>query len=238
DLQVSQVGLLETGAQDGDAVTVVWTETNQGAVAAPTGYQDRVTIRQRNADGSLGAVVLDTAVAFADSQPLAAGASRQRQFRFQLPTGSAGSGQFEIQVQADSNTQGAGSLFETNAVGDAETNNRASGNFSASLHVYPDLQVGELIVPASLRAGDSLTLRWRLDNIGQADALGDWVDRILLIPEDGQGGDLTLSTLRRQGPLAVGQGSDCEATVRIPPRLAGRWRIAVQTDVNRSLNEP
>ncbi|MDK2127260.1 hypothetical protein, partial [Parachitinimonas caeni] len=42
----------------------------------------------------------------------------------------------------------------------------------------------------------------------------------------------------RQGPLAVGQGSDCEATVRIPPRLAGRWRIAVQTDVNRSLNEP
>ena len=242
DLQTRNVRLLQTAVQAGDTVTLQWEDVNTGAVATPAAFQDRVVIRQRNADGSPGTVVVNTAVAFsgAAAAALAPGEARARSFSFTLPDGALGAGSFDITVTADSAISGAGVLFETNAAGTAEANNSAAGSFTAAPRLYADLSVAALVVPATAESGAEIQISWTVANLGNAPATGSWVDRIVLSTDAiaGNADDVVLANVTRSGGLAVGTQYVGTATVRIPTRLEGTYRIAVISDVNASVREP
>jgi subtilase family serine protease len=246
DLIARKVGLLQTGdLKSGDSVTLLWEDVNLGSVATPVGYQDRVVVRQRHADGSPGVVILNTAVAFSGdaARPLAAGEARTRQLVFTLPDGALGTGIFDVLVSVDSATSGSGILFETNAAGNAETNNDAAGSFGSSLRQYADLSVTSLVVPASIESGAQAIVSWTVVNQGLASAAGsngNWVDRIVLSQDGviGNADDVVLASITRSGTLGVGDSYSTSATVRIPTRLQGSWRIALISDVNAAVREP
>ncbi len=238
-----QVGLLQSNPQDGEPVTVVWTDVNQGSVAVPAGYQDRVTLRQVNADGSLGAVVLDTAVSFAatNGSALAAGASIQRSMQLTLPAGVAGTGKFLITIGADSQTSGATSVFEVDASGTPiQQPATASTSFVSTEHVYPDLDVASLVVPSSVNSGGTATISWTVTNTGAATANGPWVDRLVLIPVGATGSsqDITLGNYTQLNSLAVGASYTQTVNVQIPGRLTGSYKIALISDANQVVAEP
>ncbi len=245
DLVVRNPGLLQTGVQSGDRVTLVWEDVNQGSVPTPVAYQDRVVVRQRNADGTAGAVILDTSVAFAGAAalPLQPGEARARSLNFALPDGVLGSGQFDVFITADSSASGTAILFETNLAGNAETNNTSAGDFITTLRQYADLAVTDLVAPTTVESGAQTQISWSVTNQGPVAAVsanGSWVDRVVLSSDSviGNADDVILASVTHTGALAVGASYGQSASVRIPTRLQGNYRIAVISDINSAVREP
>ncbi|MCB1942384.1 MAG: LEPR-XLL domain-containing protein, partial [Candidatus Accumulibacter sp.] len=124
DLQVRNLRVDTTAMAAGDTVTIRWEDWNPGASATATAFDEHIVVS--NLDRSL--VLLDTSqrydpLAFEAGRsngPIRAGDYRQRSFSFRLPDGIAGTGHIEIAVTVDQDREGFGSLFETNAAGDAE----------------------------------------------------------------------------------------------------------------------
>ena len=242
DLVVRNVALLQTAPQAGDTVTLQWEDVNQGSEPTPVAYQDRVVVRQRNADGTAGAVVVNAAVAYTGDAalPLAPGQSRARSFTFTLPDGLRGTGTFDIAVTVDSNASGAGLLFETSLAGNAEANNSAAASFTSTARPYADLSVTDLVVPTTVESGGEATLTWTVANAGNAAATGSWTDRIILTRDTvtGNADDVILLNVKHATALEPGSSYTQSATVRIPTRLEGAYRIAVVSDANATVREP
>ncbi|HEV6968860.1 CARDB domain-containing protein, partial [Roseateles sp.] len=244
DLIARNLALDSATPTSGDVLTLSWEDVNQGRVATNLTYQDRVVIRQRNADGSAGPVLVDTLVSFTGNAalPLAAGEARQRSYSFALPEGLKGAGTFDVTVSVDRSSTGAGIVYETNADGTAESNNDASWSFTAALRTYADLAVTAVDVPASANSGSDISVSWTVRNNGAAtaSATGGWVDRIVLSRDDiaGNGDDIVLAEVPRGTALAAGASYGQTATVRIPTRLDGSYRIAVISDATAKVTEP
>jgi subtilase family serine protease len=77
-------------------------------------------------------------------------------------------------------------------------------------------------------------------NNGTAPANNTWVDRIILSADSiiGNADDVILASVNHPTGLVVGASYTQTATVRIPTRLDGNYRIAVITDANSSILEP
>ncbi|MBV8656560.1 MAG: VCBS repeat-containing protein, partial [Burkholderiales bacterium] len=234
------IAIAQTGLHDGQLVTLNWTDLNQGSVAVPGQYQDRVTIYHQNVDGSLGAIVSDTAVAFDDAgNPLAAGASRARSASFTLPVGATGAGNFVAVVAADSQASGAVSVFEVNASGQVvSTPVTTRLNFASTEQPYADLAPSGITAPATGMAGSNVTVTWTVSNKGQAAATGPWVDRVLLVGAGPNSSDLALGDHTVAGPLAAGQSYPASLNVQLPSRVSGSYAIAVVSDAGNVLAEP
>ncbi|MBI3347611.1 MAG: hypothetical protein HY020_10425, partial [Burkholderiales bacterium] len=244
DLIARNLSLDSATPTSGDVLTLRWEDVNQGRVATNLSYQDRVVIRQRNADGSAGPVLVDTLVSFTGNAalPLAAGEVRQRSYGFALPQGLKGAGTFDVTVSVDRSSTGAGILFEANADGTAESNNDATWSFTAALRTYADLAVTTVDVPASANSGNDITVGWTVKNNGGAAATvtGGWVDRIVLSRDAivGNGDDIVLAEVPRSASLASGADYSQTSTVRIPTRIDGSYRIAVISDATSKVTEP
>lgn len=172
--------LLQAAPQAGDTVTLTWEDVNMGPVPTPTAYQDRAVIRQRNADGTPGAVIADSTVAFAGTAalPLAPGEARARSFTFALPAGAAGAGAFDISLGVDGDSVGTGLLFETNPASGAD--NRVA-NTSKSLAALDQLSSpldaakADTLVQTQAQA-QALTIQPTITWVGNADGFWDDVN--------------------------------------------------------------
>ncbi|MFM9025812.1 MAG: CARDB domain-containing protein, partial [Planctomycetaceae bacterium] len=131
DLTVSDLAVAESALAPGGPVTVRWNDLNGGTGGTGSGWTDRIVVRNLDTD----TVLVDDTLSAASA--LAAGSSLAREFRFTLPTGSAGTGRISIQVTADS----TGAVAESNAGGDAETNNSAMITRSSTVAADVDLVV-------------------------------------------------------------------------------------------------
>ncbi|WP_167370367.1 CARDB domain-containing protein [Acinetobacter genomosp. 33YU] len=242
DLVVKNIQLLQPQIQAGELVTVVWQDVNQGSVTTPTNFQDRIIIRARNTDGSIGKTILNFAVAFngQDALPIKAGEVRNRSFSFTMPEGVAGAGQFVIEVVADSNITGQGIIYEVNALNNAEINNSSTETFISSPKMYADLAVSQIIVPETIGAGNLTQVQWTVTNRGDKAAEGQWVDRIILSRDSviGNADDIILASYNRVKDLNVGESYQQKASITMPARLEGSYYIAVISDTNQIVKEP
>ncbi|WP_198080418.1 CARDB domain-containing protein, partial [Acinetobacter calcoaceticus] len=242
DLVVKNIQLLQPQIQAGERVTVVWQDVNQGSVTTPTNFQDRIIIRARNTDGSIGKTILNFAVAFngQDALPIKAGEVRNRSFSFTMPEGVAGAGQFVIEVVADSNITGQGIIYEVNVLNNAEINNSSTEAFISSPKMYADLAVSQIIVPETIGAGNLTQVQWTVTNRGDKAAEGQWVDRIILSRDSviGNADDIILASYNRVKDLNVGESYQQKASITMPARLEGSYYIAVISDINQIVKEP
>ena len=201
----------------GGAVTAKWAVTNTGIGATGSSIWDDVVLYVDD-NPQTDDIVLATVTHF---QVLAAGASYFASASFQLPADLSGSG--HIVVVTDFNND----VFE-----DAnEDDNSASSNIQVTPSSV-DLVVSDVVIPASIIGGDSLSVDWTVLNAGAQSASGSWLDDIYLSTDAFfDSGDTLLKTLLHEGGLASGASYSSSADVDIPITVpTGQFYILVRTD--------
>ena len=99
-----------------------------------------------------------------------------------------------------------------------------------------DLEAVEVSVSGdSFSVGDSVTVRWKVRNVGTATAQGPWTDTISAI--DASGAVVTLGTVATSATLPPGATVDCEATFRIPAMAEGAARLRLTVNSGRDVFE-
>ncbi|MBP5509682.1 MAG: leucine-rich repeat protein [Kiritimatiellae bacterium] len=99
-----------------------------------------------------------------------------------------------------------------------------------------DLEAVEVSVDGdSFAVGDSVTVRWKVRNVGSATAQGPWTDTISAI--DASGAVVTLGSRTTQRSLAPGAMVDCEATFRLPAMAEGAWRVRLTVNSGHDVFE-
>ncbi|MEO7622362.1 MAG: CARDB domain-containing protein, partial [Gallionella sp.] len=245
DLQVVNLHTTPTTAQAGSDLTIQWDDTNTGLAPTPAGWFDHVVVT----NVTTGEQLVNTAVyydpASAGNAPIGNGQAQARAYTFRLPEGLRGTGQLQITVTADQNTAGTGSLFESDRSNDtlpnnAESNNAASTSIVSQAKPYADLNITDLTIPATANAGGLANISWTVSNAGQASTQTGWTDRIVLSADGviGNGDDVVLANVLRTTALNAGDSYTQTASVRIPTRISGSYRIAVVADALSAVLEP
>jgi len=122
-----------------------------------------------------------------------------------------------------------------------ENNNqrRFADSVTVVLKPFPDIKVKDInAVGSQLVPGDSLTVNWKVENIGNANAYGGWTERITLVPENGQRILLNPYPVS-YADLLVGQTINRSYRFRIPDviRFSGNAKIEVSLLPSASLVE-
>ncbi|MCI4430024.1 MAG: hypothetical protein JHC40_12750, partial [Burkholderiales bacterium] len=238
DLQIRNLHVDTSAIQAGATISIGWEDWNLGSSPASIGFTDHIVVR--NLDSN--AVLLDTGLGYDPLQngAIQPGTARSRTLDFRLPDGLAGAGSIGITVTADQNTAGQGVLFEFNAANNGESNNAASMSIVSQAAPYADLNVAALSVPAAVSAGDAVNVAWTVVNAGSLSAAGGWTDRIVLSKDGviGNADDVILANVARSTALAALGSYSQSATVRIPTRIEGSYRIAVVADASATVLEP
>ncbi|HEY6816092.1 MAG TPA: CARDB domain-containing protein, partial [Croceibacterium sp.] len=207
-----------SGWKPGDVVTFTWTTTNEGNQDIAGGFSERIQIR--NASGNQNLVVATVAA----EEPLAAGASRTGTYQFTWPAGLAAHGSFEFTVTTDILDE----VAEANAGATGETNNASVATAVSA----PDLTLANLAIAQSApSAGDTITLTWNESNLGNADTLAGWTDRVHVQNLD-TGEVLLDTTVASLTALSAGVTRQKTFAFALPEgdRSVGRMRVTVFTD--------
>ncbi|KQP49886.1 CARDB domain-containing protein [Pseudorhodoferax sp. Leaf274] len=207
------------GAAAGRASTIAWTARNDGSAAAPPDWLERVFLSSDDLlDGN--DILLATATV---GSAIDANGVLQRSVQAQLPA-SLAAGSWRIIVQSD-----AGNALRELA---GENNNVSmSAAFSVAEAPLPNLAVGNVAGPASMRPGQAATVTWTERNTLAEPATGDWSAQIYLSSDNAIGGDILVGTANFTGGLAANGQVARSAEVQLPTTLApGAWRFVVRTD--------
>ena len=212
----------------GTSATITWTVANQGAGATSTNvWTDSVYL-------SPGPLLNNaTEIHLADvvhSGALAAGASYHQSQNLGLP--ACISGTYYVVVVVDSGNVVNGDGAETNQTL-ATTN---------SLVVWPTtaarLTVSTASAPASVQAGQPLTVAWTVQNLGNATTTAPWDDIVYLSPTPGfvRANSLLLGVYPHATNLSANASYQVSQSPQIPLCDSGPYYVVVVTDLGQVVN--
>ncbi|MCB1944039.1 MAG: hypothetical protein KDI53_18655, partial [Candidatus Accumulibacter sp.] len=115
---------------------------------------------------------------------------------------------------------------------DAESNNGASVHAVSAGAVYADLRVELFALPASVLAGDTLTVDWRVTNHGPLDTSATWNDQLVITRDAlvGNADDIVVGNLGHAGGLRSGESYTHSTSISLPPLAPGRYFLGVRAD--------
>lgn len=228
DLIIEEVEAPSTG-QAGENISIRWRVVNDGADAAPAPWADAVYLSRSPTFDHNQATRLTT---FTYPNDLPAGESYEHTEIVRLPD-CLPAGQYYLFVVTDDSNR----VVEYNPPADAEANNVSQGIAIATQLRSADLQVTTLNAPAQAVSGATISVGWRVENLGDRETpTASWVDRVLLTRTDGSV-VCTLGEFPRTGRLDAGGKYDRLVQVQVPSNLAGQFRIVVVTDANNQVVE-
>lgn len=209
----------------GETIAVSWTVTNQGAVTAPTDWNDAIYASN---DEILDASDTFLTSRFISSQtPLAAGESYTISENLLL-RGTTPQTRYLLFAADSFQEQG-----ETD-----ETNNVRAVPIALSA---PDLIVSAATAPTTAAsAGDSLQISWTVTNQGTIAAPADWSDYIYLSDDDQFDNSDRFISSRFAGsntPLAAGASYSATQTVTLPNTTVGNRYLLFVADGFREQGE-
>ncbi|HEY7119523.1 MAG TPA: CARDB domain-containing protein, partial [Tepidisphaeraceae bacterium] len=226
DLTVDDITAPVT-ALAGQKIDIAWRVHNIGAGDASGTWTDSVFLKKA---GDPNAPLIPLG-AFGYNAGLQAGKFYDRSEQFTLPTTLQGL------FQAVVVTNTTASLFENGAI----ANNALvdDGTLLVSLPVKPDIQVQSVTIPASVSAGGTIAVDFKIINQGTVATAGQWKDNVYLSLDNQVSGDDVLI-----GSFDSGSALDPGETYRtltpglvIPKRYRGNVFILVQADANNSIDE-
>ncbi|MFA7603825.1 MAG: CARDB domain-containing protein, partial [Novosphingobium sp.] len=237
DLTVRNLAITTPNAAAGDTVSLTWDEVNIGNANTLAGWNNRIIVY----NVTTGETLLDTSLT--SDTLLAAGAQRARSFSFALPHGQRSVGTIRVSVIADQGAGGVpGTVREAANGHNAESNNRQDANIPVAARDYPDLRVSDVTAPATAVGGGTITVNWRVTNIGgvAAAAGGGWIDRVVLSADAtlGNADDIVLGEYPRGAALGAGGVYDGTLTVTLPDNIGGDYRLFVIADAAQAVAEP
>jgi hypothetical protein len=224
----SQVSLVNSNLNSGDAAVVSWTTTNSGTGPALGSWADAIYLSR---DGVLDSSDVKLG-SFAQVGPLAAGASYNRQQSVALPLGATGAYQLLV-VSDDSKTVAE--------LGLAEENNVAGTNLQVLLSPYADLATTAVTAPQLVADSPAaITVGWTVTNNGTgAGRTSSWTDAVIASTDAilGNGDDIILGQFTHSGALQVGQSYTTQQRVFFPEGFSGRVNVFVVADYGNAVFE-
>jgi hypothetical protein len=221
DLVPSQISLVNSNLNSGDAALVSWTTTNTGTGSALGSWSDAIYLSR---DGVLGSDDVKLG-SFAHVGPLAAGAAYSQQQSVALPLGATGAYQLLV-VADDGNTVAE--------LGVAEQNNAAGTNLQVLLSPYADLATTAVTAPQLVADSPAaITVGWTVTNNGTgAGRTGSWTDAVIASKDAilGNGDDIVLGQFAHSGALQVGQSYTTQQRVFFPEGFSARVNVVVVAD--------
>jgi hypothetical protein len=226
-------------AATGGSVSVSWVVQNNGPGATNSDYwYDDVWMSTNTTLGGGGTDIYLGTVQH--TNPLAAGASYSASGTFTLPNNLAAGNYYFIvgtdrPVAPPNDVQGVNLVHETN-----EANNEmpASTITAVSVAPAPELTVSNVTVPGPAVSGVQLSVGWTVTNTGADTGNVPITDSVYLSydqvfdPSDRYVGSVT-----HQGGLAGGASYTQNATLPLPPGVAGTFYVVVVTNSNNSVYE-
>ncbi|MBE9216279.1 carboxypeptidase regulatory-like domain-containing protein, partial [Plectonema cf. radiosum LEGE 06105] len=149
-----------------------------------------------------------------------------------LPVGV--SGDFYFFIRTDSSDSVFESVFELNNTGFDETLT------TINLTPPPDLEVESVNVPTVARAGDKLTINYRVTNFGATETPDNyWTDSFYLSVDDkfDVESDVVLGSIGHFGKLDAGASYDNSASFTLDNQLTGDYYVFVATDSSNNVFE-
>ena len=228
DLIVDAISVPSSGFI-GDVVDVTWRVRNDGtARTVAESWTDRLYL---SSDTDFGSDVFLGDVTH--SGALESNASYTMTESFVVPA-SVTPGNYYVIVQTDRGNQ----VEEPTA----EDNNVTSSSESIDIDVAPlaDLVVNT-VTPASGASpvsGESVTVLWTTQNVGDEIASTDWTDHVYLSTDEVfSTDDVLLGTRENTTTLAVGETVDASLAVTLPDAISGEYRFIVVPDATDTVRE-
>ncbi|HUF10386.1 MAG TPA: CARDB domain-containing protein [Rhodothermales bacterium] len=240
DLTVNSVELPETGFS-GQEIEVRWTVENQGdgGTNAPVWY-DGVFLSEFEAFDANEAVFLAQFKNVSFLNPSESYANTQT---VKLPDGIEGPRYVHVFADAPARNVARGRIDEDRLDEISETNNSASATLEVTLTPFADLRVTGVIVPANVFSGDSIDVRWTVENAGNGRTSSDtWFDAIFLSNDDSfdftfistQGvvrvDERLIATVEHRGALEAGQSYTSTSRIKLPDETIGTSSLFVYAD--------
>ncbi len=226
DLMVENVQI-PTNLESGSEFTVSFTVKNIGQISTGTAqWRD--------------AVYISTSPNFNDSKTLltrlynvtqlGVNESYTQTYKVKMP--SEYSGEYYIHVYTDD---------YSNVTELLENNNTAAGNNTITVAImpFPDILVKNIhAVENQLIPGDSITIQWQVENIGNTAGLGGWRERVTLVPASGQRVQLSPNPISNTD-IEVNETINRSVKFRVPTTLnfSGSAQIEVELLPSTSLVE-
>ncbi len=130
-----------------------------------------------------------------------------------------------------------GQVFEL----DQETNNDRHSDVPMIIELPPptDLQVTDIVVPATARSGEPITISWTVSNASQTQpAIGTWSDTAYLSTDATWDlHDVPIGRLSHSGTLNPGESYTLSLDTLMPPATPGQYRVIVRTDIFNQIYE-
>ncbi len=226
DLRVTSVAAPQQGLE-GTIIDVAWSVQNIGTGTASGGWHDTVYLQEAgNADAERIALG-----SYRYSESLAAGDAYSRRETVSLPAQTTGL--FRVFVTTDlENT-----IYEAD-----EGNNAASAAepLTVGAQPRPNLVVLEILAPASVDAGATLSVEFTVANQGPVPTqTPQWTDAVYLSLDDRiSQDDLLLGKLPNQSALAPGESYQSSTpSLVVPKRFRGDVYVLVAIDVDGQVEE-
>ena len=236
-------------ATAGQDVTIDWTVRNVGDAIPQDGprppelsddfWRDNVYLSRDQVFDPESDIFLGQAVTHRSAlRPLTEGDQSFQQYErsatFIMPRGQTGT--FYVFVLADKHAN----VAESN-----ETNNMGSDLDGMVTNLAPpaDLTVGMVTIPSNATVGSSFSVSYTLENLGPANVLGSWSDRLYLSTDDAYSlDDIPLavrshSTFLGDGFIPAGGSETYFAGGRLTAAVPGDYYVVLRTDVYNAVNE-
>ncbi len=118
-----------------------------------------------------------------------------------------------------------------------EDNNTLARALTARLIPLPDLTVPTLNAPPTAFFGQTIEVRWQVQNVGQGATTGTWYDRVLLANDAAGQSVVTQLSRPNESALGAGEGYQSVANLTLPRGLVGRYYLIAEADSSRSVLE-
>lgn len=222
DLRVTNI-TPPANAIPGSTVEIAYTVANFGAGPASGSWDESA---YASSDSQLGNDTLASTRRFSGSIP--PGQSVQRRYSITVPT--LPPGDYWLGICID--TRSPGEIEETE-----EGNN--CGIVPVCLNCNtPNLVVSSITAPTSAVAGQSVQVSWTIANTGAGDAIGSWMDRILLKTTCSDVNPVVIGEFRRNTGVISSGSYSLTRSVTVPAEVEGDRFISIVTDAYNELPEP
>jgi RNAse (barnase) inhibitor barstar len=222
DLLITEVKA-PTGAFSGQPIDLSWVVANQGLGRTPENvWQDRIFLSK---DTILDAADIQLGD-FNHTGALSSGENYTQTSSVNLPVGLVGN--YYFLVRSDVTDQVFENLNENNNSGST------ASPTAISLTPPPDLEFTSLVSPGSIRTGETLDIKYRVDNFGATETPNSrWNDSFYLSIDDKFDAttDILLGTFEHFGILNPDKGYDGKASLGLSNTLAaGTYYLFGVTD--------
>jgi hypothetical protein len=209
-------------------IDVSWRVANIGAnTTDASSWVDRIVLSPGAVYDPASAILLGD---ITHTGALAANANYVGQASVQVPNGISGT--YNILVITDATSQ----VYEK---GHTQNNTGVSVN---QITVAPvpsaNLAVTNVAAPPTAVPGVQQQIMWTIQNTGSGTARAPWVDNVYLSTDGTLGNAARLATVPHNFDLAPGATYTASATVVLPDKADGNYKILVVPDGNNQVYEP